>query len=435
MGAVKRLTRNSFIKSTGAILLAVMLTGCSLPSSELSSLVNEPEAEEPLTEDTIAVNTQESMPQPEEESSALGDQNEAFEDTAAEEDAAASRETGTQTASSKEGGTWLLHGYYYNQLSRSQQKLYDELYEALAGLQEEVLVSTLDTEELYLVYQCVMSDHPEIFYCEGYNYRLRTVDDVPESITFSGKYIYTEEEIASYNEQIAAVLKKVQSLLPASAGDYQVARTIYEYIIENTDYVIGARDNQNLLSVLLWGESVCTGYAKAYQYLSNNLGVKTTMVTGVAGGNSHAWNLVRVEGEYYHVDPTWGDPAFTGKESAAEPMVGYGYLLITDEEICRNHSIDNVMELPACNARSASYFQREGRYITGVDPEQLSQICKKARENGETFIQLKACNAQVYEALVQHLIADSHMFDYVGSDKTSYSYLTDEVMYTISFEL
>ena len=53
---------------------------------------------------------------------------------------------------------------------------------------------------------------------------------------------------------------------------------------------------------------MCAGYSKAYEALLDAAGIPNETVTGYAGGY-HAWNLVRLEGEWYGVDPTWNDPA------------------------------------------------------------------------------------------------------------------------------
>ena len=69
--------------------------------------------------------------------------------------------------------------------------------------------------------------------------------------------------------------------------------------------------------MLVGGYGICLGYATTFQLLMDLAGVECITVVGASYGSTsdHAWNLVRLEGEWYAVDPTWNDP--TGGENVA----------------------------------------------------------------------------------------------------------------------
>ncbi|MCE6056661.1 hypothetical protein J7889_03635 [Mycoplasmopsis agalactiae] len=91
----------------------------------------------------------------------------------------------------------------------------------------------------------------------------------------------------------------------------------YKWVTKNIKYDFSRdnlNENQNPYSALIKMSTVCTGYAKAFMMLMNELGIPCRLVTGHAdygtltgsGGSAtrHAWNMVEIDGEWYHVDTT-----------------------------------------------------------------------------------------------------------------------------------
>ena len=70
------------------------------------------------------------------------------------------------------------------------------------------------------------------------------------------------------------------------------------------------------------GKGVCAGYAFALQYLLMRAGIQSYYVVGYAGEN-HAWNLAKIDGEWYYVDATWDDPVYNGSDDPYSPYHSY----------------------------------------------------------------------------------------------------------------
>ena len=81
-----------------------------------------------------------------------------------------------------------------------------------------------------------------------------------------------------------------------------------------------------------------------YMYALYKVGIQNFMVSGYGVNASHAWNLVRIDGNYYYCDWTYDD---------AEDGAGYKYFNISTDKLCENHTIDSkYITLPECNRSS-----------------------------------------------------------------------------------
>lgn len=329
--------------------------------------------------------------------------------------------------------------YYFELLNTPGQTMYVEIYRILETLAQDVELSGTDIDNLGMVYQAVINDHPELFYLKGYKYVSHKEGDELKFITFSGDYIYDKETV---RQRQLAIEKKAQEILnqiPKGQGEYDIVKEVYEYIIMHTEYSFDAADNQNICSVFLGNESVCNGYAKAAQYLLQKRGVKTILVNGNAGGGLHAWNIVQIDGAFYHMDVTWGDPSYydESQSDARTPEIDYSYLCVTTQEIQKTHTFAQTFPLPECNSQSANYFVQEGLYFESVNSSQLESIFTQAKNNGEKCVMIKASNPTVYQELCQFLLTEEHIFDYFqmydSEGNMSVAYAGNEQTGTLSF--
>lgn len=333
-------------------------------------------------------------------------------------------------------------GYAYSMLPEDEQTLYLEIRDALIGFEEDVKLSSCDKDIISHTFQCVLNDHPEIFYVDGYTYTEYTLGDILKKITFTGTYRYSEEEVAQKQELIDQYVGQCLDGIPDGADDYIKVKYIYEYLIHHTEYDASAKDNQNICSVFIEGKSVCQGYAKATQYLLNEAGIFSTLVLGrVIGGEGHAWNLVQVNDHYYYVDTTWGDASYQAVGGAARypgekiPTINYDYLCVSTQQMNLTHTLDNVVELPECNSMEDNYYVREGLYFTDWNKEQIERIFKEEYEKGSAYVTLKCADYDVYKQMHDALIINQEIFRYLDCPDGVVSYSDDERQYSLSFWL
>jgi hypothetical protein len=211
--------------------------------------------------------------------------------------------------------------YYFNQLPSSYNEIYRELYTRLSSGEDSAeIFAAVTVDDFWKAYYAVLADHPELFWI-GASAQVQS-----NAITnlVSGYEVETTvapEERPAMKAALDQAAAECIAQTDETWSDYGRIKSVYEYIINTTEYNASAPDNQCVQSALLNHSSVCAGYAKAFQYILHRMGYFCTYITGsIKGGGDHAWNIVRIDGNYYHVDVTWGDPVFATEQEEGIPI-------------------------------------------------------------------------------------------------------------------
>ena len=320
--------------------------------------------------------------------------------------------------------------YGYKTLPEEEQLIYDEILTCINHYQEKCVVSTKDKDQLKKVYDTMLADHGELFWVSGYQYITHTVEDEITQLDFAPGYTMSEMEKDNLQVQVDRKCDEILSGIAMSASDYDKTKYVFDYLITNVDYDLSAPNNQNILSVFLGDATVCQGYANAAQYLLNRLGIETTVVTGVASNEDHAWNLVKLGGAYYYFDVTWGNSNYKDGGDTKK-FINYTYLNMTSEDILKTHEPKDLFELPVCDSLNDNYFYREGLYYTYLQPDVMGGWIKKAYEEKQV-ITFKLANESLYREMISYFVDDGHVCDYCKGLK-GIKYLTDEPALTVMF--
>lgn len=339
--------------------------------------------------------------------------------------------------------------YAYQNLSEAEALWYRDIADCLSKMREEIrldrqgIASGLDETDIDKIFQCVLKDHPELFYVEGYIYRKYTRKDKIVAIQFSGTYGMSPEQAVAWNAEIET---QVQLLLEGAAGlknDYDKVKYVYETLIYQTEYDLKAPENQNIYSVFVNRKSVCQGYAKATQYLLERMGVNATLVFGtVEAGEGHVWNLVQVNDCFYYVDTTWGDPSYQyEKEGVAEgsypeeylPDISYDYLCITTAQLLRTHVIQGYVPMPECIEDKDNYYVREGNLFADYNRDRMQAVFQSFLESGQKEVTIKCVDEEVFRQILDAMVEDQEIFDYLSGEYDSVGYSHNEKQLSMTF--
>jgi hypothetical protein len=151
---------------------------------------------------------------------------------------------------------------------------------------------------------------------------------------FTFGYRYEPSTLKVMDDSLkSAVSSMVDAINTANRGKalLTLCSRLVDFVKYDSDTADGEYSNQHISATaygaLVTGTAVGEGYAMAYKALCDKLGIPNTVVLGKLGEMQHAWNIVEISGEYYHIDPAmcavYGFPEAFLKNDAAMHEAGY----------------------------------------------------------------------------------------------------------------
>lgn len=235
--------------------------------------------------------------------------------------------------------------------------VYNEIENAIRNHVSQLVVpqGTAQSE----VYQCIrqmMRENPDIFW---FSHQWVYLED-KHIIHF--KYTISKDKTIKAKAQIDDVVQNdfgINEVMGLSG--IKKVMYVYKWVALYCKYNIYSAYNQTIYSVFVCRNSVCTGYAKAAQYLLEMLGIESKLVFGTMHnaekGSRHCWLIVNVDGLWYHFDPTFATPEINDllKKAGVKPVFGaeglvYNYFCCDTETIKQSRMIEDERELPKCDS-------------------------------------------------------------------------------------
>ena len=259
----------------------------------------------------------------------------------------------------------------YNQLSDTAKTIYDGLYKNRENLKtgtykiefgetfESILNKDGGEDELKREYQSAIEaliyDNPEIFYLEATNMyiniekitritgiKYNVYIDNESNVSYLADGFYSKQGVDQAETQIEQTKNEILSLT-TEKSDFEKIKIVHDYLIDNIEYdtTVLEKNIYNIYGALVSKKCVCEGYAKAFQYLMNELEIENVIVIGTATNSNgetenHAWNYVKLDDSWYAVDVTWDDPLIIGGGELSDKS-RYQYFLKGSSTFNQNH--------------------------------------------------------------------------------------------------
>lgn len=179
-----------------------------------------------------------------------------------------------------------------------------------------------------LLREATEQDDYTAYIVDSYFYTLRTWS-ARAKLTVTIQYRETPEETAEVNRQVSHIVKQIIS--PRMNGHEKV-KEIHDWLVRYLQYDT-RYERYTAYQALQDRRAVCQGYALLAYKMLNEAGIKNKIVEGTVASGDHAWNLVLLDGKWYHLDVTWDDPV-----PNRDDLLSYNYYLKTDEQIRQDHA-------------------------------------------------------------------------------------------------
>lgn len=235
--------------------------------------------------------------------------------------------------------------FYYSLLLDEEKRIYIEIVSALRKFNKIVKINMIHKDiDFHAIICAIKEDNPELFYV---NFSAVTITMSNFCATVYFAFFYNDVDIYWIMKELSSVVATIS----LSGNILQDEFNIHKYIANNVeyDYSGSSFDSFTIKGALIDRKAVCEGYSKAFKFLCDFAKIPCLIISGTAKNyngmvQNHAWNIVNINGDYYHVDSTWN-------RDSLEKLGLSLYLNISDKFISGNHTWQKE-KYPQCRKTS-----------------------------------------------------------------------------------
>ena len=287
---------------------------------------------------------------------------------------------------------------FYNTLTNSEKSVYEALYRGVSEKKTRIPFPYEINGDTYSKVYCMLEKQEgSFFYIDSVYYTAKHLREARIIMREDGNIGDKESELEKISSEI---LKKAPD-----GDDYDKALYIHDTIAELCEYVSGENReySSTVYGCLAEKKANCEGYAKSFSYLAGKLGLVSVLVTGMTDkGESHAWNQVQIDGNWYNVDTTWDDMELSGE-------IRHLYFLCDDSMFSKTHFPENkYFQSFECSEIENNYYVRNGFFVSSDNDAE--KVIKSELKKGKSKIELRFSDEQVYSDFKQKFITEQYIF-------------------------
>lgn len=260
----------------------------------------------------------------------------------------------------REGYSYKPATFGYSALDSQEQQVYQQLEKAVYQISERAdslygsyPIQTIQTDasfseaRFYKVAAAFEIDHPQVFWLDG----VYVCQDYAQGRSFQMYSHLSAEACNQAQARFHRQLRNIVELVPQGLSEYERELFLHDYIIDSCTYVDdGEWSRYSPYGAIVNKQAVCEGYSEALQLLFSCVGIESCVLFGEYENEAHEWNLVKINGEWYHLDATWND-----MDQDVSEADDHLYFNISDAVIESNdHTIaplySSMTEEDVCNA-------------------------------------------------------------------------------------
>lgn len=272
-----------------------------------------------------------------------------------------------------------MEAYYYQHMDKMQQSAYHAMKVGFAALSPSFPVPCTQGQMLNDLFFKLRLDCPDIFYVTGFSYRFSPrashVELLPNYLFDKGKILDHQKALSA---RIAKLARPAQSMTAWEKEQY-----IHDFICRGVHYdKLKKPYSHEIIGPLTQGVGVCEGIAKSVKILCDALGLWCIIVISDAAPDKgikyrHAWNILRLDGQYFHLDAT-----FDGSLSR-DGVIRYDYFNLDDKRLLRDHQ-PAMYPIPSCTAGDRFYYREKKHSFTKI--EEVSKRAQQAMRKNTPLI-------------------------------------------------